>query len=71
MKVSIIATGTSRYISWQRSTLEYLFVKETVLANVFCILVARDVINKVFAMNKKVCRIFKFNKLSFFISNIL
>ena len=71
VKVSIIATGTSRYISWQRSTLEYLFVKETVLANVFCILVARDVINKVFAMNKKVCRIFKFNKLSFFISNIL
>ncbi|XP_046439237.1 popeye domain-containing protein 3-like [Daphnia pulex] len=52
-RVSIIATGTSRYISWQRSTLEYLFVKETVLANVFCVLVARDVINKVFAMNKK------------------
>lgn len=43
-----------RYISWQRSSLEYLFVKETVLANVFGVLVARDVINKVNAMSRKV-----------------
>ncbi|KZS16290.1 Popeye domain-containing protein 3 [Daphnia magna] len=52
-RVSIVATGTCRYISWQRSILEYLFVKETTLANVFGVLVARDVINKVFSMNKK------------------
>ena len=53
-KVSIVASIACRYICWQRSSLEYLFVKETILANVFSLLVSRDVIHKVYAMNKKV-----------------
>jgi hypothetical protein len=39
---------------WQRSSLEYLFVKETYLATVVTTLIARDITTKLYAMNKKV-----------------
>jgi len=52
-RVSIVAVCPSRYLSWQRSSLEYLFAKETHLATVFGVLVSRDVISKVCAMSKK------------------
>lgn len=50
-KVSIIACTTCRIMYWQRSALEYLFVKETYLANVMTVLVAKDIANKLYAMN--------------------
>ena len=53
-QVSIVAVWPCRYICWQRSSLEYLLVKETHLATVFSALVARDVTSKVYAMNQKV-----------------
>ena len=58
-KVSIVAVCPSRYLSWQRSSLEYLFAKETHLATVFGVLVSRDVISKVCAMSKKVSHCFQ------------
>ncbi|VVC29071.1 Popeye protein [Cinara cedri] len=53
-KVSVIAATTCRYIFWQRSALEYLFVKETYLATVLATLVAKDITIKLYAMNKKI-----------------
>lgn len=53
-KVSIIAHTTCRIMYWERSTLEYLFVKETYLANVMTILVAKDITTKLYAMNSKI-----------------
>lgn len=53
-KVSIIAHTTCRIMYWQRSTLEYLFVKETYLANVMTVLVAKDITTKLYAMNNKI-----------------
>lgn len=46
---------------WERSSLEYLFVKETYLANVLTVLVAKDITTKLYAMN---------NKVRFFVRNL-
>jgi hypothetical protein len=56
LQVSIIAATSCRYLYWQRSSLEYLFVKETYLATVLTTLIARDITTKLYAMNKKVRR---------------
>ncbi|CAH0394172.1 unnamed protein product [Bemisia tabaci] len=53
-KVSIVAATTCRYLYWQRSALEYLFIKETYLATVLATLVARDITTKLYAMNNKI-----------------
>ncbi|XP_063220184.1 popeye domain-containing protein 3-like [Bacillus rossius redtenbacheri] len=53
-KVSIIAATSCRYLSWQRSSLEYMFVKETYIATVLTTLIARDITIKLYAMNKKI-----------------
>ncbi|XP_049840129.1 popeye domain-containing protein 3-like [Schistocerca gregaria] len=53
-KVSIIAATSCRYLYWQRSALEYLFVKETYLATVLSTLVARDITVKLYSMNRKI-----------------
>nr|CAD7412615.1 unnamed protein product [Timema poppensis] len=52
--VSIIAATACRYLYWQRSALEYLFVKETYIATVLTTLIARDITTKLYAMNKKI-----------------
>jgi len=54
LEVSVIAATTCRYIFWQRSALEYLFVKETYLATVLATLVAKDITIKLYSMNNKV-----------------
>ncbi|ENN77422.1 hypothetical protein YQE_06247, partial [Dendroctonus ponderosae] len=48
------ATSTCRYLYWQRSCLEYLFVKETYIATVLTTLIARDITTKLYAMNNKI-----------------
>lgn len=53
-KVSIVAASTCRYLYWQRSALEYLFVKETYIATVLTTLIARDITTKLYAMNNKI-----------------
>ncbi|XP_025836641.1 popeye domain-containing protein 3-like isoform X2 [Agrilus planipennis] len=53
-KVSIVATSSCRYLYWQRSSLEYLFVKEPYLATVLTTLIARDITTKLYAMNNKI-----------------
>ncbi|GLH03041.1 Uncharacterized protein GBIM_08971, partial [Gryllus bimaculatus] len=53
-KVSIVAATSCRYLYWQRSALEYLFVKETYLATVITTLIARDITTKLYAMNRKI-----------------
>ncbi|XP_076067319.1 popeye domain-containing protein 3-like isoform X2 [Oratosquilla oratoria] len=53
-KVSIIAASTCRYVFWQRSSLEYQFVKEPYLASVLSTLIARDITTKLYAMNQKI-----------------
>ena len=53
-KVSLIASTPCRYIFWQRQTLEYLLIKEQFLANVLSLILARDITNKLYAMNEKV-----------------
>lgn len=53
-KVTIMAAAPSRYVSWQRDTLDYLFVKETYLAHIMSILIARDITTKLYAMNEKI-----------------
>lgn len=53
-KVSIVAASTCRYLYWQRSALEYLFVKETYVATVLTTLIARDITTKLYAMNNKI-----------------
>ncbi|XP_054263535.1 popeye domain-containing protein 3-like [Macrosteles quadrilineatus] len=53
-KVSIVAATSCRYLYWMRTTLEYLFVKETYLATVMSTLVARDITTKLYAMNNKI-----------------
>ncbi|XP_075232418.1 popeye domain-containing protein 3-like isoform X2 [Lycorma delicatula] len=53
-KVSIVAATSCRYVYWQRTALEYLFVKETYLATVMSTLVARDITTKLYAMNNKI-----------------
>lgn len=53
-KVSIIAATSCRYLFWQRTALEYLFVKETYLATVVSTIVARDITTKLYSMNSKI-----------------
>ncbi|CAH0727767.1 unnamed protein product, partial [Brenthis ino] len=53
-KVSIVAASSCRYVYWQRSSLEYLFVKEPYLACVVTTLIARDITTKLYAMNSKI-----------------
>ncbi|XP_013188710.2 popeye domain-containing protein 3 [Amyelois transitella] len=53
-KVSIVAASSCRYVYWQRSSLEYLFVKEAYLASVVSTLIARDITTKLYAMNNKI-----------------
>ncbi|KAH1013737.1 popeye domain-containing protein 3 [Dendroctonus ponderosae] len=53
-KVAIVAASTCRYLYWQRSCLEYLFVKETYIATVLTTLIARDITTKLYAMNNKI-----------------
>ncbi|XP_066984434.1 popeye domain-containing protein 3-like isoform X3 [Macrobrachium rosenbergii] len=53
-KVSIIAATPCRYVFWQRSGLEYLFVKESYLATVLSTIIARDITTKLYNMNQKI-----------------
>uniref|UniRef100_A0A0A9X8B2 Popeye domain-containing protein 3 n=1 Tax=Lygus hesperus TaxID=30085 RepID=A0A0A9X8B2_LYGHE len=53
-KVSIVAATSCRYLYWQRTSLEYLFAKETYLATVMTTLIARDITTKLYAMNNKI-----------------
>nr|CAI5829404.1 unnamed protein product [Callosobruchus analis] len=53
-KVSIVACSTCRYLYWQRSALEYLFVKDTYIATVLTTIIARDIATKLYAMNNKI-----------------
>ena len=52
-QVSICAAIPSKYLVWQRNTLEYLFVKEPRLGMVVSALISRDVTHKLYSMNKK------------------
>lgn len=52
--MSIVAASSCRYVYWQRSSLEYLFVKEPYLACVVTTLIARDITTKLYAMNNKI-----------------
>lgn len=49
-----MAASSCRYLYWQRTSLEYLFVKETYLATVVTTLIARDITTKLYAMNNKI-----------------
>ncbi|KAI4466254.1 popeye domain containing protein [Holotrichia oblita] len=53
-KVSIVAASTCRYLYWQRTALEYLFVKEMYIGTVLTTLIARDITTKLYAMNNKI-----------------
>ncbi|XP_042214345.1 popeye domain-containing protein 3-like [Homarus americanus] len=53
-KVSIIAATSCRYVFWQRTSLEYLFVKESYLATVLSTIIARDITTKLYNMNQKI-----------------
>ncbi|CAC5409873.1 BVES [Mytilus coruscus] len=53
-QVSIFAGSMCRYIFWSRHSLEYLLIKESYLANVFNIILGRDITNKLYALNEKV-----------------
>ncbi|XP_066251385.1 popeye domain-containing protein 3-like [Euwallacea similis] len=53
-KVAIVAASSCRYLYWQRSALEYLFVKDTYIATVLTTLIARDITTKLYAMNNKI-----------------
>lgn len=52
--MSIVAASTCRYLYWQRSALEYLFVKDTYVGTVLTTLIARDIATKLYAMNNKI-----------------
>jgi hypothetical protein len=56
-KVSLIAATPCRYIFWQRQSLEFLLIKETFLASILSLILARDITNKLYAMNEKVKKI--------------
>lgn len=53
-RVSIVAASTCRYLYWQRSALEYLFVKDTYIGTVLTTLIAKDITTKLYAMNNKI-----------------
>lgn len=44
------------YILWQRQALDYLLIKETFLATTLNLILARDVTDKLYAMNEKVIK---------------
>jgi hypothetical protein len=52
-RVSVCAAVTSTFVVWNRSDLEYLFVKEPYLAQVLSIVIARDITKKLYVMNSK------------------
>ena len=52
-RVSICAMEMSSYVVWQRSELEYLFVKEPYLAQVLSAIISKDITDKLFAMNEQ------------------
>lgn len=54
-KVSIIASAPCTYVCWSRQPLEYLLAKEGFLAHVLGLLLAKDVADKLYAMNQSVC----------------
>lgn len=49
-----MAASSCRYVYWQRTSLEYLFVKEQYLAYVVTTIIARDITTKLYAMNNKI-----------------
>eukprot|EP00095_Tigriopus_kingsejongensis_P009715 snap_masked-scaffold115_size343722-processed-gene-2.15 protein:Tk09715 transcript:snap_masked-scaffold115_size343722-processed-gene-2.15-mRNA-1 annotation:"hypothetical protein TcasGA2_TC013794" len=51
--ITICAAGPSKYISWDRSTLEYMFVKDPSLSLIFNALISQDITEKLFAMNNR------------------
>lgn len=55
LQVSIVAGSVCRYIFWPRQSLEYLLVQEPYLANVLNIVLGRDITNKLYALNERVC----------------
>ena len=54
-QVSIMAALPCRYICWQRQSLDYLFGKNPYLATVMGHLLGRDITNKLYLLNDKVC----------------
>lgn len=56
LQVSIVAGSVCRYIFWPRQSLEYLLVQEPYLANVLNIVLGRDITNKLYALNERVCQ---------------
>lgn len=54
-QVSIIAASSCRYIFWPRQGLEYLLIKEPYLTQLFNTMLGRDLANKLYALNEKVC----------------
>lgn len=53
-KVTITATADCKFLTWQRSDLDYLIVTDRQIANVMSILVGRDVANKLYSLHDKV-----------------
>ncbi len=54
-RVSICAAMPSKYLLWQRTALEYLFVKEAYLGQAMAAVIANDIVAKLNTMNKKLC----------------
>ncbi len=54
-QVTIMAVTSCSCLCWQRQTLDFMFIKEPYLATVVGHLVARDVVNKLYIMNNRVC----------------
>lgn len=53
-KVTILAETDCQVLCWQKSTLQYFLGKESFLAQIFAIVLANDVSNKLYKMNEKV-----------------
>lgn len=52
--VSLIASSQCKLICWQRTTLEYYLRKNSYMGFVLNMIVARDITNKLYAMNDQV-----------------
>lgn len=52
--VSLIATAPSQYIIWDRRDLELYLLHNKDMANLFKLILARDITDKLYAMNEKV-----------------
>eukprot|EP00096_Caligus_rogercresseyi_P006048 TRINITY_DN22203_c0_g1_i1.p1 TRINITY_DN22203_c0_g1~~TRINITY_DN22203_c0_g1_i1.p1 ORF type:complete len:330 (+),score=136.76 TRINITY_DN22203_c0_g1_i1:197-1186(+) len=52
-KVTVLAASPSKILVWQRSSLEYLFIKEPYLGSVMSALISTDITNKLYSMNRK------------------